>query len=157
MARKMVKFIEVTSIGVSKEAQFRASKILGAVCDVYESSTELPESEKFFEYFKRVMTERWDKLREVVKGNEIFSLPKFPQEYCLFSKELAETRPGNRSLDATEQNLLSMSRGDCSDDKLALTRLRFVGTFDFESIRVAEVQGGVGGRREPAQSPQDTR
>lgn len=97
VARKMVKFMEVTSIGVSKEAQFRASKILGAICDGYESfGPEVPES--FFEYSKRLMSERWERLREAVKRTEIFSLPKFPSEYCLFSAEFTETRPGKSSI-----------------------------------------------------------
>lgn len=101
MARKMIKFMEVTSIGVSREAQFRASKIVGAICDGYESfGPEVPEN--FFEYSKRLMIERWGKLTEVMKQNEIFSLPKFPTEYCLFSTEFTETRPGNSSLNAAK-------------------------------------------------------
>ncbi|KAK4762443.1 hypothetical protein SAY86_008211 [Trapa natans] len=94
IAIKMVKLIEVLSIGVSKEAQLRATKILGAICDGYEGSLAMPESDKFFDYFRRIMAERWNKLREVVKKNQVFSLPEYQQEQCLFSEGLAGTHPG---------------------------------------------------------------
>ncbi|KAK4763934.1 hypothetical protein SAY87_013372 [Trapa incisa] len=94
IAIKMVKLIEVLSIGVSKEAQLRATKILGAICDGYEGSLAIPESDKFFDYFRRIMAERWNKLREVVKKNQVFSLPEYQQEHCLFSEGLAGTHPG---------------------------------------------------------------
>ncbi|KAK4791554.1 hypothetical protein SAY86_031967 [Trapa natans] len=104
VARKMIKFMEVTSIGVSKEAQFRASKILGAICDGYESLSPEVLPESFFEYSKRLMIKRWGKLEEAVKlGGGIFSLPKFSREYCLFSTEFTETRPAFAWLKCKEE------------------------------------------------------
>lgn len=96
VARKMVKFMEVSSIGVSKESQLRAAKILGTICDDYQNFGP-KETENFFEYAKRIMIKRWEKLRETIKKSEIFSLPKYPQEYCIFSSEYAETYPGKSS------------------------------------------------------------
>ncbi|KAK4763935.1 hypothetical protein SAY87_013373 [Trapa incisa] len=93
-ALKMAKFIDVTTLGVSREAQVRASKILGAISDVYEGPEALPESDRFFEYFRRVLNERMDKLRESLRVNEFFSLPEYPIKHCLFTKGLTRISPG---------------------------------------------------------------
>ncbi|KAK2977467.1 hypothetical protein RJ640_016095 [Escallonia rubra] len=92
VARKMTKFIEINTIGVSKESQLRAAKILGAISD-----SCLPfgpsKYDNFFEYSKTLMAERWDKLRAVVKRSNIFSLPKYPNQYCLFAGDSSEAHP----------------------------------------------------------------
>ena len=90
----MVKFIELSSIGVSKESQLRAAKILGVISDDCQNSRPNKE-ENFFEYGQRLMSERWEKLREVVKRNGVFSLPKYSQDYCNFSGKYTESNPGN--------------------------------------------------------------
>ncbi|KAF2301638.1 hypothetical protein GH714_028453 [Hevea brasiliensis] len=89
VARKMIKFIEVSSIGVSKESQLRAAKILGVVIEGCQDSA----SENFFEYSQCLMAERWEKLRDVVKKSQIFSLPKYPQEWCNFTSKYVESHP----------------------------------------------------------------
>ncbi|KAJ9169501.1 hypothetical protein P3X46_017688 [Hevea brasiliensis] len=89
VARKMIKFIEVSSIGVSKESQLRAAKILGVVIEGCQHSA----SENFFEYSQCLMAERWEKLRDVVKKSQIFSLPKYPQEWCNFTSKYVESHP----------------------------------------------------------------
>ncbi|XP_038694723.1 L-tryptophan--pyruvate aminotransferase 1-like [Tripterygium wilfordii] len=88
VAKKMTKFMEISSIGISKESQVRAAKILGVIADDCAAG-----SDNFFAYSQKVMAERWEKLREVVKGSELFSLPKYPQEYCNFIGELSEASP----------------------------------------------------------------
>ncbi|XP_039043893.1 L-tryptophan--pyruvate aminotransferase 1-like [Hibiscus syriacus] len=67
IASKMVTFIEVSSIGVSKESQLRAATILGVVADDCQN----PELEEvnFFEHGRRLMSDRWERLREVVMKN----------------------------------------------------------------------------------------
>ncbi|KAH7857511.1 hypothetical protein Vadar_013541 [Vaccinium darrowii] len=89
VAIKMTKFIEISTIGVSKESQIRSAKILGVISD----SCLHPGSNNFFEYGHRIMAERWGKLREVVGSGKIFSLPEYPTEYCLFTGEFSETHP----------------------------------------------------------------
>lgn len=84
---KMTKYIELNSIGVSRESQHRAAKILSVVSD----------STQFFQYGKTLMTNRWRKFREVVNGSRVFSLPKYMQEYCQFSCEQTEAHPGKCS------------------------------------------------------------
>lgn len=100
IAKKMTTFIVLNSIGVSKESQVRATKLLGVLCDSYQNfrfdgSNNNKESELFFEYSRGLLKERWEKLREVVKQNEDFMLPKCQRAYCNFTKESFETYPGN--------------------------------------------------------------
>ncbi|XP_002527907.2 L-tryptophan--pyruvate aminotransferase 1 [Ricinus communis] len=92
VARMMTKFIEVSSIGISKESQIRAAKILGVVTENCQHFGT-PESENFFEYGQCLMAERWKKLREIVKNSKIFTLPKYPQEWCNFSEKYIESNP----------------------------------------------------------------
>ncbi|KAI8528211.1 hypothetical protein RHMOL_Rhmol12G0133000 [Rhododendron molle] len=89
VARKMTKFIEISTIGVSKEAQLRSAKILGVISD----SCLHPNSNNFFEYCQRLMAERWGKLKEVVGRSKIFTLPEYAPEYCLFAGEFSEAHP----------------------------------------------------------------
>uniref|UniRef100_M1CXU9 Alliin lyase n=1 Tax=Solanum tuberosum TaxID=4113 RepID=M1CXU9_SOLTU len=92
VARKMTKFMEISTIGVSKEAQLRAAKILEVISD----SCLDPKMENFFEYSRSLMTDRWKRLRQVVMANAIFVLQKYPLQYCLFTKDFYESHPDKR-------------------------------------------------------------
>ncbi|KAK9934608.1 hypothetical protein M0R45_021745 [Rubus argutus] len=92
IAIKMSKFVELSSLGVSKDSQQRAAKIMGVICDGYQNC-KAKNSELFFEHCQKLMAQRWERLREVVERNEFFSLPKYPKEYCLFSGEFNEPHP----------------------------------------------------------------
>ncbi|WCJ38496.1 tryptophan aminotransferase related 1 [Euphorbia peplus] len=94
VAKKMIKFIEMSSIGVSKESQIRAAKILdvtGESCQNFEGGVN---SDNFFEYSHFQMAERWRKLRDVVKDSKMFVLPKYTQEYCNFNGKYFGSYPG---------------------------------------------------------------
>ncbi|KAI4382465.1 hypothetical protein MLD38_008427 [Melastoma candidum] len=65
VARRMVKYLELSSIGVSKESQLRA-----------------------------LLSERWDKLRQAVKCNGLFTVSEFPPAHCLFFREHTESHLG---------------------------------------------------------------
>ncbi|CAL5418894.1 unnamed protein product [Camellia sinensis] len=92
VTRRMIKFMEVSTIGVSKESQIRAAKILGVISD---SCLPVPPPDpiNFFKFSQNLMVQRWDELREVVGHSEIFSLPEYPQDYCLFTGKFTETHP----------------------------------------------------------------
>lgn len=95
VAKKMTKFIELNTIGVSKDSQLRAAKVLRAVSDAYE--LELPEANeahRLFDYGRRKMVERWSMLREAAAASGIFSLPEETSGLCNFTKEVAVTNPG---------------------------------------------------------------
>ncbi|GAY36290.1 hypothetical protein WN943_020459 [Citrus x changshan-huyou] len=93
VARKMTRFIELGSIGVSKESQLRAAKILGIVCDDYPN---------FFEYGRRLMSERWNMLRQVIRQSGVFGLPEYPLEYCNFTGKFTNSHPGFAWLESKE-------------------------------------------------------
>ncbi|KAL6983736.1 L-tryptophan--pyruvate aminotransferase [Sarracenia purpurea var. burkii] len=89
VARKMMKFIQISTIGVSKESQLRAAKILAAITD----SCKYSDSNNFFKYSHNLMEKKWKKLRQVVGRDGSFSVPEYPQGRCLFTGELTETYP----------------------------------------------------------------
>ncbi|URE43731.1 Allinase [Musa troglodytarum] len=92
VAKRMIKFIELNTIGVSKDSQLRAAKILKAVSDGYE----LPVSQtnhRLFDFGRQLLSIRWQKLQAAVKASDIFSLPDFPLALCKFTGENTGTYP----------------------------------------------------------------
>lgn len=84
-----MKFIEISSIGVSKESQLRAAMILGNLTDQrYDSANN------FFLFGQAILNLRWKKLREVVEKSKIFTLPEYPLEFCKFSDTYTRANPG---------------------------------------------------------------
>ncbi|KAK8456954.1 hypothetical protein SEVIR_3G100800v4 [Setaria viridis] len=92
VAQKMIKFLELNTIGVSKDSQLRAAKILKAVCDGYELSPA-SEANRLFHFAQRKMAERWSRLRATVAASGIFSLPNELSGYCTFAKEIVAANP----------------------------------------------------------------
>ncbi|XP_059443562.1 tryptophan aminotransferase-related protein 2 isoform X2 [Corylus avellana] len=93
VARRMIKFIELNTIGVSKDSQLRAAKVLKAVSDSSEHGGTWEGVESFFKFSYRVMAERWKLLREAVNSSRIFSLPEFPPAHCNFLNRVFEPQP----------------------------------------------------------------
>ncbi|XP_055828518.1 L-tryptophan--pyruvate aminotransferase 1-like [Solanum dulcamara] len=93
IAKKMVKFIEISSIGVSKDSQVRAAKILDVISDIYEDAETSNESKRFFDYAYEEMAKRWSQLREAVSKGQAFSLPTLPVGKCNFSNRTFGTQP----------------------------------------------------------------
>ncbi|KAL8532692.1 hypothetical protein ACS0TY_009052 [Phlomoides rotata] len=89
VAKKMVQFMSLTTIGVSKEAQLRAASILEHI----SASCQKPKVHNFFEYIRFLMEERWNKLRNALAKNELLQLPELPKQYCIYTKELVEAYP----------------------------------------------------------------
>ncbi|XP_072998595.1 uncharacterized protein [Typha latifolia] len=106
VARKMIKFIELNTIGVSKDSQLRAAKILKVVSDGYEL-TNLPQGmDRLFDFGRRLMAARWGRLNEAVNASGIFSLPHFPPEMtCNFSKEKAGIYPAFAWMKCEEEEI----------------------------------------------------
>lgn len=95
VAKTMTKFIELNTIGVSKDSQQRAAKILQVISDSYEHVGSPREGEPFFHFSHSVMEARWTALRTAVKQSRLFSLPEFPPGFCNFMDEAFGSRPGN--------------------------------------------------------------
>ncbi|KAL9273206.1 Tryptophan aminotransferase-related protein [Drosera capensis] len=89
VAKRMAKFIELSSIGVSKDSQLRAAKILQVVSDRsgYASGLNL------FEFSRNQMAQRWERLKRAVEDSGLFSLPEFPSEFCNYSKRSFKSQP----------------------------------------------------------------
>jgi L-tryptophan---pyruvate aminotransferase len=101
IAQKMTKFIELNTIGVSKDSQLRAAKVLKAVSDGYElPAGTKPAHHRLFDFGRHKMVERWSMLREAAAASGIFSLPEETSDHCNFTKEMAATNPGTVSEDS---------------------------------------------------------
>ena len=102
VARKMVYFVDRSTIGVSKESQLRATKILGVVSDAYETPPAGDGSgatgPRLFDFARRRLEERWRTLRAAVAASGAFSLPEETAGHCNFSKRTVTACPGNNHL-----------------------------------------------------------
>ena len=93
VARKMTKYIELNTIGVSKDSQLRAAKVLKVISD----SCERPnEGDSFFEFSYHLMAKRWKQLRQAVHQSGLFSVPDFAPHLCKFLNRVFEPQPGKR-------------------------------------------------------------
>ncbi|KAG0500252.1 hypothetical protein HPP92_000324 [Vanilla planifolia] len=93
VAKRMVKFMEVSTIGVSRDSQLRAGKILKAVSDGYKLNSTEVSTAKLFHFSRNKMVDRWGRLRDAVASTGAFSLPQFQPEYCNFMKEVTFPSP----------------------------------------------------------------
>ncbi|KAK7347051.1 hypothetical protein VNO80_21577 [Phaseolus coccineus] len=94
VAKKMTKFIELNTIGVSKDSQLRAAKVLKAVSESCEQENHQNQNgESFFKYSYNLMAQRWKQLREVVDAGDMFTLPQFSPAFCTFFGKETEPQP----------------------------------------------------------------
>lgn len=94
VARKMTEFIEINTIGVSKDSQLRAAKILQVLadgCDRVASGAK--EVQTFFDNSYILMEKRWKQLRAAVEKSRLFSVPNLYTARCNFSGRHFETQP----------------------------------------------------------------
>ncbi|XP_076947288.1 L-tryptophan--pyruvate aminotransferase 1-like [Bidens hawaiensis] len=92
VAKKMIKFMEVATIGVSKEAQLRVAKILQVIADGSKHFGS-PEGDNFFEFGQNLMKKRWEILREILKKNQVFTIPKYPFQHCNYFGDDTQAHP----------------------------------------------------------------
>lgn len=95
VAQRMSKYIELNTIGVSKDSQLRAAKIIAAVVDSYERqpSAATGDASLLFHFALRQMTRRWKALRAAVAASGIFSLPDEVAGFCTFTKDTMTANP----------------------------------------------------------------
>ncbi|XP_027188019.1 tryptophan aminotransferase-related protein 1-like [Cicer arietinum] len=101
VAKNMIKFMRLSSVGVSRESQIRATKLLEVICDSYQNLKSI-KSELFFSHSKRLMKERWEKFKGVIEQSNVFTLVKNPIAYCNFTKETSESYPAFAWLKSAE-------------------------------------------------------
>uniref|UniRef100_A0ACD5TKL9 Uncharacterized protein n=1 Tax=Avena sativa TaxID=4498 RepID=A0ACD5TKL9_AVESA len=97
VAQKMNKYLELNTIGVSKDSQLRAAKILETVADGYERQPAgaTGDASLLFHYAQRQMMQRWRALRAAVTASGIFSLPDEVAGFCTFAKDTVTANPGS--------------------------------------------------------------
>ncbi|KAJ4960504.1 hypothetical protein NE237_020414 [Protea cynaroides] len=115
MAETMTKFIELNTIGVSKDSQLRAAKILKTISDscqqnksdqLWNGAVAADEKlENFFYCARNLMAERWKRLRNAIKDNGFFSLPEYPKKFCNFSGQFTEAYPSFAWLKVEEEGI----------------------------------------------------
>ncbi|XP_042498917.1 L-tryptophan--pyruvate aminotransferase 1-like [Macadamia integrifolia] len=93
VARKMTEFIVLNTIGVSKDSQLRAAKILQVVSDGSEHMGFPEDADSFFLYAYHQMTLRWERLRDAVRHSGLFSLPEFLAQFCNYNGGFTEPHP----------------------------------------------------------------
>ncbi|CAN1152258.1 L-tryptophan--pyruvate aminotransferase 1 [Linum perenne] len=151
VAKRMTMFMQICTIGVSKDSQLRAAKILGVVTDDCENHDIEPD-ETFFGQSRKVMEERWGKLKQAIRVQDTFILPKYPQQYCKFSEKFFHPAPAfgwlkcRDGCDASallkEHNVLTRG-GQAFGVSSEYTRISMIGTkddFDRFVERVSMIQ-----------------
>ncbi|KAL3642326.1 Tryptophan aminotransferase-related protein 2 [Castilleja foliolosa] len=93
IAKKMTEFIVLSTLGVSKESQLRAAKILQVVSDSHQNKGHFEDTQPFFDHSYNLIAKRWERLRSAVKTSTLFSLPEFPHGRCSFSGRTFATQP----------------------------------------------------------------
>jgi L-tryptophan--pyruvate aminotransferase len=96
VAKKMVYFVDRSAIGVSRDSQLRAAKILSLVSDAYDNDDDDKNTTRLdlFDFAQRLMADRWRALRTVVASTGAFSLPEETSGYCTFTKQIVAAYPG---------------------------------------------------------------
>ena len=90
MAEKMTQFIELNTIGVSKDSQLRAAQILATISDGCEQKSK----KNLFGSSRLMMAERWSRLREAIKNGSHFTVPDYDTGDCKFTGESSPVFPG---------------------------------------------------------------
>lgn len=103
IASKMINQMTLMTIGTCREGQLRATKILDFVADNYDHNNSVVANngkksivkpvQGFFEFGQRVLEERWEKLRAVVKRGGAFNLLDFPSGFCNFRGKIIHPSP----------------------------------------------------------------
>ena len=72
---KMMRYVELNTIGVSHETQLRALKLLKVVL-------EKGDGREIFEFAHATMRDRWKRLNQVVSNTQHYSLQHIPPQFC---------------------------------------------------------------------------
>ena len=111
VAKKMVKFLELQTIGVSHDSQVRATQVIKAVVQGYASSASHKlidinpqnslqhlDNNKLFHFGSSVMQYRWKRLRSALNASPELSILDFEPSYCTFFEKEVDHTPGLHSL-----------------------------------------------------------
>ncbi|XP_047157127.1 tryptophan aminotransferase-related protein 4-like [Vigna umbellata] len=83
---KMLTYLDMNTMGVSREAQLRALKLFDVVL-------EGDDGKEIFKFAYSTMRHRWTKLKETISKSKRFSLQKLSSQYCTFFKRERDLSP----------------------------------------------------------------
>ncbi|KAK2631520.1 hypothetical protein EUGRSUZ_L02799, partial [Eucalyptus grandis] len=83
--QRMNMYLELNTMGVSRDTQLRALKLLKVI--IKDGGREI------FEFGYKTMTKRWDRLRKTLSMSNRFSLQKVPPENCTYFQKVREPTP----------------------------------------------------------------
>lgn len=86
---RMERYLKLNTMGVSRETQLRALKLLKVVIQ------GLGGEEDIFEFGYQTMRKRWERFSKMISVSKRLSLQKIPPQYCIFSQKVKEASPGN--------------------------------------------------------------
>ncbi|XVF37238.1 hypothetical protein REPUB_Repub19eG0129300 [Reevesia pubescens] len=84
---RMAIHMQLNSMGISKDTQLRAFKLLKTVLE--------GEGKEIFEFAYQTMKTRWERLTRTLSFSNRFSLQKINPQYCTFYNKVREFSPGN--------------------------------------------------------------
>eukprot|EP00257_Ricinus_communis_P019085 XP_015577968.2 tryptophan aminotransferase-related protein 4 isoform X2 [Ricinus communis] len=82
--QRMQTYLKLNTLGVSRECQLRALKLLKVV---------LQGGNAIFEFGQETMRKRWERLSKTVSMSKRFSIQKIPPQYCIYFKKVREASP----------------------------------------------------------------
>ncbi|XP_011100608.1 tryptophan aminotransferase-related protein 4-like [Sesamum indicum] len=94
--QKMQSYIEAAEIGISREAQLRALKLMKAILQA--------DGREIFEYAYKKMSYRWRKLSDILVLSERFSIQEIPPLFCNFFERVRGPSPAYAWLKCEREN-----------------------------------------------------
>ncbi|KAK9027139.1 hypothetical protein V6N11_066983 [Hibiscus sabdariffa] len=82
--KRMMEHMRLNSMGVSKDAQLRAFRLLKSV---------LEEGTEIFDFAYRTMKSRWERLVRTISLSDRFSLQENNPQYCTFYSKVRQLSP----------------------------------------------------------------
>ncbi|KAL0361824.1 UNVERIFIED_CONTAM: Tryptophan aminotransferase-related protein 4 [Sesamum radiatum] len=83
--QKMQSYIEQAEMGISREAQLRALKLMKAILHA--------DGREIFEYAYKKMSDRWQKLNDIISLSKRFSIQEIPPMFCNFFERVRGPSP----------------------------------------------------------------
>ncbi|WCJ43308.1 tryptophan aminotransferase related 1 [Euphorbia peplus] len=82
---KMVSYLNLNTIGVSRDSQLRALKLLKVALQEGENN--------LFQFAHQTMRKRWVSLNQIISMTDRFSLQKLPPKYCTYINKVRDASP----------------------------------------------------------------
>jgi hypothetical protein len=90
--QKVTFYVTLNTLGVSHEAQARATQLMRTVVKSYSKGN--PGKAGIFHFGHDVLASRWARMQAICKKSSRFSLQELKPGYCNFFKKVSEPSPG---------------------------------------------------------------